>query len=136
MCKNGASWLTKLVILLLAIPNPGPVTAAAPLSTKACDLLTVKDVEGVLGAGYTQQEGINNQITSSCAYSKGQANLVGITLNQEQLLDPDRVVGWVHIDEYSTRYFVGARCGATKTHVRQKQFAAKSADRVRVADSQ
>ena len=83
MQKNGRSWRAIAVSLSLALLIANVAPAARTLSVKACELLTVKDVEGVLGAGYRPQEVLNNQVMSMCAYTKGKGDAAGITLKQE-----------------------------------------------------
>ena len=56
--------------------------AAGALSMKACQLVTARDVQGVLGDGYTTQDLLENQIMSQCGYKKGGDNVVLINLQQ------------------------------------------------------
>jgi hypothetical protein len=69
--------LTAMALFAVAI---APATGA--LSMKACQLVTVKDVQGVLGDGYTTQDILENQIMSQCGYTKGKDTVVGISLQQ------------------------------------------------------
>jgi len=70
-----------LISLALLIANAVPAAGALPM--KACELLTLKDVESVLGAEYTPQEMLNNQIMSACAYTKSKVDVVSVMLKQE-----------------------------------------------------
>jgi hypothetical protein len=72
-----------LISISLALLTASSALAAGSLAMKACELLTRKDVEGVLGSGYTPQEMLNNQIMSACAYTKGKVDVVSVTLKQE-----------------------------------------------------
>ncbi|HET8999283.1 MAG TPA: hypothetical protein VFP86_06530 [bacterium] len=60
--------------------------AAGALSMKACQLITAKDVQSVLGDGYTAQNMMENEIMSQCAYTKGKEAVkeaaVSISLQQ------------------------------------------------------
>lgn len=70
-----------LFCLAMLIASRAPAAGALPM--KACELLTVKDVETVLGAGYAPQEVLNNQIMSMCGYTKHNVDVVSVTLRQE-----------------------------------------------------
>ena len=82
MWKECRYWRAIVVSISLAvlIASAAPVAGALPM--KACELLTVKDVESVLGARYTAQEGVSNQIMSSCAYTKSKLDVVTVTIMQ------------------------------------------------------
>jgi hypothetical protein len=70
-------------LISLALLIASAAWAARALPMKACELLTVKDIESALGAGYTPKEILDNQIMSACAYTKGKGDAVSITLKQE-----------------------------------------------------
>src|SRR5215471_9686575 len=61
------------------------VAAAAPLPMKACDLVTAKDVESVLGSGFAPQDIVTNEVMSTCGYERKKVDVVGITLKREYL---------------------------------------------------
>jgi hypothetical protein len=72
-------------LISLALLIASAASAARALPMKACELLTVKDIESVLGAGYTPKDILDNQIMSTCAYTKGKTDVVGVTLKREFL---------------------------------------------------
>jgi hypothetical protein len=73
---------TVIVASLVGIFAVEIAPAAGALSMKACQLVTAKDVEGVLGGGYTPQSITEKQIMSVCGYNKGGDNVVGVSLQQ------------------------------------------------------
>jgi hypothetical protein len=83
MCKHFTSWRDARTLISLVLLIASAASAARALPMKACELLTVKDMETVLGAGYTPKEILDNQIMSACAYTKGKGDAVTITLKQE-----------------------------------------------------
>jgi len=83
MCKNFTSWRAPRTFISLALLVASAASTARALPMKACELLTAKDIESVLGAGYTPKEIMDNQIMSDCAYTKRKGDAVIITLKQE-----------------------------------------------------
>jgi len=83
MCKNSRFWRAPRIVISLVLVIASAATAARALPMKACELLTAKDIESVLGAGYTPKEILDNQIMSDCAYTKSKGDAVTITLKQE-----------------------------------------------------
>jgi len=79
MC-GGAQAVVALAVMALSAAVIAP--AAGALSMKACQLVTAKDVQGVLGGGYTTKDMLENQIMSQCAYTKGKEAVVGISIQQ------------------------------------------------------
>ncbi len=81
---GGATIVVAVAVMALCAAAIGP--AAGALSMKACQLVTAKDVQGVLGDGYTAQDLLENQIMSQCAYTKGKEAVkeaaVSISLQQ------------------------------------------------------
>jgi hypothetical protein len=84
MSKNHQAWLALLAVVSLSLLLSG-VAAAGSLPMKACELVTAKDVESVLGAGFAPKEVLNNNIMSSCGYAKNKLDVVGVTLKREFL---------------------------------------------------
>ncbi len=68
---GGATIVVAFALMALCAAAIAP--AAGALSMKACQLVTAKDVQGVLGDGYTAQDMLENEIMSQCAYTKGKA---------------------------------------------------------------
>ncbi len=60
-----------VVFALMALGAGAIAPAAGALPMKACQLVTAKDVQGVLGDGYTTQDVLETEIMSMCAYTKG-----------------------------------------------------------------
>ena len=77
---GGATVGVALAIVIVSAIVTAPAVGA--LSMKACQLVTAKDVQSVLGAGYTQQTMTENQVMSVCGYNKGGGNAVIISLQQ------------------------------------------------------
>ncbi len=77
---GGATLVVALVVMVLSAAVIAP--AAGALSMKACQLIVAKDVQGVLGDGYTPQNMVENQIMSVCGYTKGKESVVSIGLQQ------------------------------------------------------
>jgi hypothetical protein len=79
---GGARVVVALVVMALSAAVIAP--AAGALSMKACQLVTLKDVQGVLGDGYAPQNLTESQIMSTCGYkyNKGGENAVIISLQQ------------------------------------------------------
>lgn len=71
--------VTALVVVAIA-----PAAGALPM--KACQLITAKDVQGVVGSGYTEEELPNNDVQSYCGYKRAEGNAVGIQLSR-QIMD-------------------------------------------------
>ncbi len=80
--KGGGAMLIVVSLAAMALFAVAIAPAAGALSMKACQLVTVKDVRGVLGDGYTPQNLQENQIMSQCAYTKDKDTAVGISLQQ------------------------------------------------------
>jgi hypothetical protein len=78
-------WAATLILASLAVIAVFAVEvapAAGALSMKGCELVTAKDVQGVLGDGYTPQNMTESQVMSVCGYKKGADNAVLISLQQ------------------------------------------------------
>ncbi len=66
---GGATIVVAFALMALCAAAIAPAAGALPM--KACQLVTAKDVQGVLGDGYTTQDLLENEIMSTCAYTKG-----------------------------------------------------------------
>lgn len=81
-CSRVGAMVIFIWLAVLALFAAGIAPAAGALSIKACQLVTTKDAQGVLGDGYTPQDMTENQIMSMCGYKKGGDNAVLISLQQ------------------------------------------------------
>ena len=82
MGKNYKHPGAMLILMTMALLPAYLRATAGSLPMKACELLTAKDVEKVLGAGYAPQDVPNNQIMSSCVYVKNKVDVASVTLKQ------------------------------------------------------
>ncbi len=80
--KCGGATLIVVALAAMALFAVAIAPAAGALSMKACQLITAKDVQGVLGDGYKPQTLQESQIMSVCGYNKGGDNAVVISLQQ------------------------------------------------------
>lgn len=86
VCRSGdvrLIWVSLAVMALFAV-EVAPAAGALPM--KACQLITAKDVQGVLGGGYAQEEVLDNQVQSYCVYKKAEGTAVGVQLSR-QIMD-------------------------------------------------
>jgi hypothetical protein len=70
---GGATIVVAFALMALCAAAIAPAAGALPM--KACQLVTAKDVQGVLGDGYTTQDLGENEIMSTCAYTKGKESV-------------------------------------------------------------
>jgi hypothetical protein len=78
----GGAILIFVALAMIALFTIDFEPAAGALSIKACQLITATDVQGVLGNGYTQEDLLENEITSVCGYKKGDGNAIVVHLSQ------------------------------------------------------
>jgi hypothetical protein len=73
-----------LAVIVLFTPRVAPAGSASP--GNACELLTLKDVQDVLGSGFTPRPGVplmgQFPTMSNCAYSKGADSAVVVGLQR------------------------------------------------------
>lgn len=80
--RCGGATLIVVSLAAMALVAVVIAPAAGALSMKACQLITAKDVLGVLGDGYTPQTLAETQVMSMCGYNKSGGNAVVINLQQ------------------------------------------------------
>lgn len=83
--RCGGAMLGSIALVGIGLLIANVVPAVGALSMKACELLTLKDVQGVVGSGYTQETTIENAIMSVCVYKKGNGNAVIVTLSRKSV---------------------------------------------------
>jgi hypothetical protein len=91
ICTHGGAMLSFVVlaVIILLTTHAAPAGNASPGS--ACDLLALKDVQGVLGSGFTPRQDVpltgQFPTMSQCAYSKGGNDVVVVLSLQRTIYD-------------------------------------------------
>ena len=86
ICTHGGAMLSFVVlaVIVLLTTHAAPAGNASP--GNACDLLALKDVQGVLGSGFTPRPDVpltgQFPTMSNCAYGKGGDNAVVVGLQR------------------------------------------------------
>ncbi len=86
--EGGTLIFMSLAVTGLLTGNVVPAVGASP--GNACELLTLKDVQGVLGSGFTPRPDallIQSAVMSQCAYSKGGNGVVVFVNLQRTIYD-------------------------------------------------
>jgi hypothetical protein len=74
-----------MLTLVLLCPLFTGTAAAGSMPMKACELITAKDVETILGSGFAPQDVLDTEITSTCAYVKNKVGVVSVTLTRDSM---------------------------------------------------
>lgn len=84
--RSGGATLIFVSLAAIALFTVKIVPAGGASPGNACELLTLKDVQGVLGSGFTPRQDVpligQMPTMSNCAYSKGGDSAVVVSLQQ------------------------------------------------------
>ncbi len=86
VCTNGGAMLSfiALAVIILLTAHVAPAGDASP--GNACELLTLKDLQGVLGSGFTPRQDVpltgQFPTMSNCAYSRSGNDAVVVSLQR------------------------------------------------------
>ncbi len=86
ICTNGGAMLSLIALAVITLLTAHVALAGDASPGDACELLTLKDVQGVLGSGFTPRQDVpltgQFPTMSNCAYSKSGNNAVVVSLQR------------------------------------------------------